>query len=200
MVLTALTVPVVIWVDKPSAAWVVTRSIQPYGAAAFWITLGFLGVAIAVVATLMALAGPAGGRFVGPARWNGSTAALAIVAGAASLATAGLLKHLIGRVRPSTDGADPWRFEPLAFDDRFAALPSAQAAFVAAISLSLAMSVPSLRVPLVLGGVAASIARVLAGAHWPSDVMAGWVLGAAIAAVAHLGHARRQRRLAPRPP
>lgn len=119
---------------------------------------------------------------------------LALLSAAASLAAAGGLRHLIGRIRPSDLGADPSRFDPLAFDDRLAAMPSAPAACIAAISLSLAVSLPRLRLPLVVAAAAAGLACLLAGAPWPNDGMAGWGLGAAMAIVAQVGHARRHRR------
>ncbi|MEH6717289.1 MAG: phosphatase PAP2 family protein [Aurantimonas endophytica] len=196
IVLVLMIIPVMIWVDEPLAEWVATWSVRlASGAAAFSITLASLGVAVAVVAGLMALARPASIQPVTPGPSSGRVATLVLVSAAASFGAAGLLKHLIGRIRPSTIGADPWRFEPLAFDDRFAALPSAQAACIAAVALSLATSFPRLRVLLILAGAAACLARVVAGDHWPSDVMAGWALGAAAVIVTRLGFARRQRRL-----
>ncbi|GGD34285.1 hypothetical protein GCM10011335_41670 [Aureimonas glaciei] len=189
--------PVMVWVDTPVAAWVATQqSRQPGSGAAFSNWLALPGAVLAVAAVLAALVAPTRPgrrRPADPAQLPGHTATLVLVSAAASLAAAATLKHLIGRIRPSA-GADAWRFEPMAFDDRFAALPSAQAACVAAIVLGLAMRLPRWRMPLFTAGAAACLARVAAGAHWPSDVVAGWGLGAAMVLVTQLGLVRRQRR------
>ena len=124
---------------------------------------------------------------------------LALLSAAASLAAAGALRHLVGRIRPTAHGADLARFEPLAFDDRLAVMPSAPAACIAAISLSLGLSLPRLRLPLVVAAAATGLASLLAGAPWPNGAMAGGGVGAAMAIVAQVGHARRHRRAGCRP-
>ena len=189
--------PVMIWVDEPVAAWVATQPARLAGGAApFPVALVLFGAALAGAATLLARKRPRGLADAVPL--PGRTATLVVISAAASLGSACLLKHLIGRTRPSAAGAGSWRFEPLAFDDRFAALPSAHAACVAAIVLSLAVRLPRWRVPLVVGGAAACLHRVLAGAHWPSDVIAGWGLGAAMVLVTQFGLIKRQARLGSR--
>lgn len=196
--------PLMIWVDGPVADWVATRAIRLADSTGVFsimlIGLGAVWVAAAVMVALAVPARPTRLRSADPLKLSGRTATLVLGSAAASLGAATLLKHLIGRMRPSAPGADAWRFEPLSIDDRFAALPSAQAACVAAIVLSLAVQLPRWRLPLVASGAAACLARVLAGAHWPSDVVAGWVLGAAMVLVTELGLVRRQTRLGSPPP
>ena len=195
IVLAAMTVPAAIFVDAPLAASAAKLpSWLAAGAATVSATLGVLGLAVAVVAVVLSLAPSVAGHSVRVVRHTASAAMLVAVSAAASLASAGLLKHVVGRIRPSTQGADPWRFELMAFDDDFAAWPSVQAAVAAAVVLSVSMRLPRLRLPLLIVGVAACLARVLAGAHWPSDVMSGWALGAAMVAVTQLGLARRRQR------
>ncbi|ORE90340.1 phosphatase PAP2 family protein [Aurantimonas sp. 22II-16-19i] len=201
IVLVALIVPVTIFADEPLAAWAATLPIRlAESASTLSATLGLFGLAVALVAVLISLAPQVAGHSVRVVRHHGCTATLVAVSAVASLGSAALLKHVVGRIRPSTQGADPWRFEFMAFDDEFAAWPSVHAAVAAAIVLSLSIQLPHLRRPLLIAGVAACLARVLAGAHWPSDVMSGWALGAAMVAAAQLGLARRRLRRVARDP
>jgi len=89
-----------------------------------------------------------------------------------------LVKNIVGRARPSAiSGWESSLFKPLAFDDAFASLPSTQAALAAAITCSAAVHFPRYRVCLLAAGVLICVARVFAGEHWTSDVIAGWTLG-----------------------
>lgn len=98
--------------------------------------------------------------------------------GLAAVVSSLLIKNMIGRARPSAlHGWDSWLFKPFAFDDAFASLPSAQAALAAAITCSAAVHFPRYRVCLLTTGVLICVARVFAGEHWTSDVIAGWTLG-----------------------
>lgn len=160
-----------LWLDRP--VMLLVRTMPP-------------GLADGVAACSLALAIVAGLAIVALAirerairhACSGHGAMLVLISVLTSLAAAGLLKHLIGRARPE-GSVDPWSFAPLAFDDSFASLPSAQASFAAAIALSFAMSLPRLRSVLVLLSVAVALMRALVGAHWFSDAIAGWALGAA---------------------
>jgi len=187
LILIGLGVSSMMWADRPVGRLV--------GSLPAW-----LADAVAAVSLLLAIA--AGLFIVAIALRDGAVrrarlgqgALLVVGSAAASLASAWLLKHLMGRARPEA-GVDPWSFAPLAFDDSYASLPSAQASCAAAIALSLAIALPRLRGLLVLLGAAVCLARVLVGAHWPSDVMAGWALGAAAVA----GVSRLMERFARKP-
>jgi membrane-associated phospholipid phosphatase len=95
-----------------------------------------------------------------------------LVAMSASL----VLKMMIGRARPGA-GPDPLAFAPGALDRAFQSLPSSSSAVAAALAVGLARWRPSLTAPAVAALIAICAERVLSRSHWPSDVIAGVVLG-----------------------
>ena len=106
---------------------------------------------------------------------------------------AALAKNIIGRARPDillADGA--YSFRPFAFDADFAAFPSGHSATAGAMAISLALTFPALR-PLIMPlGVLICLSRQMIGAHWASDTLMGWAVGAAFALwLAHI-FARRK--------
>ncbi len=96
------------------------------------------------------------------------------------------MKHLVERARPALDMPDARVFS-LSF-------PSGHALLSAAIILSMtgllalaAKNRQERHVLIAAGGfltVAIGISRVLLGVHWPSDVLAGWLYGLALACAA----------------
>jgi undecaprenyl-diphosphatase len=86
-----------------------------------------------------------------------------------------ILKRLIGRARP---GLGTFHFIPFSWRPELASMPSGHstAAFSAAIALGALF--PSARPALWVYAVTIALSRVVIAAHFPSDVIAGAVLGA----------------------
>lgn len=92
--------------------------------------------------------------------------------------SATLLKYVVGRARPrGFDTFGPDSFTPFAFDSAHASLPSGHSATIFALATALAFLRPGLK--WVFYGLAALIAatRVVVGAHYPADVVAGALVG-----------------------
>lgn len=89
-----------------------------------------------------------------------------------------LAKLLVGRARPelfSEHGA--YALTPLAFDRLFESFPSGHSAAVGALFGAFSMLVPGLRPLFLAGALLIGASRVVVGAHYPSDVAAGLLLG-----------------------
>ncbi|MGA1362763.1 MAG: phosphatase PAP2 family protein [Ilumatobacteraceae bacterium] len=108
------------------------------------------------------------------------TATAPFVAMLTTTVAVGLAKVLIGRERP-----------PLArqlVETASASMPSGHAAYAAALAsvtwFTVAGHVPAraIRGAVVCTAAAAGAARLVLGVHWLSDVLAGWVVGAAAGA------------------
>lgn len=98
--------------------------------------------------------------------------------GGSGLAAA-LLKQTIGRARPrhfAELGA--YHFDSWTLDASFASFPSGHATTVGAVTASLALLFPRLRLAALVIAVWVGFTRVVVGAHYPSDVVAGLFFGA----------------------
>ena len=111
--------------------------------------------------------------------WSGWLAAyVAAVLAAASL-VAHVLKYAIGRLRPPLFDPDGiFAFAPFHGGFLYQSFPSAHAAHVGALTVALMLLVPRYR--LLFLGIALWLGatRVILGVHYPSDVVAGLLLGA----------------------
>ncbi|WP_337184077.1 phosphatase PAP2 family protein [Shinella sp.] len=125
---------------------------------------------------------------VGRAGADGSTAGRARTGGRLSLyffltigatsALVHLVKLIVGRARPelfAEHGA--YSLTPFAYDDLYSSFPSGHSAAVGAFFGAFSMLVPRLRPLFLLGALAIGVSRVVVGAHYPSDVAAGLLLG-----------------------
>ena len=90
----------------------------------------------------------------------------------------GALKAWVERDRPPLSNPDP---EPLVNLPETYSFPSGHATVSFACATVLALAVPRLRVPLYALAALIAFSRVYVGVHFPLDVLAGAVLGVAIA-------------------
>jgi membrane-associated phospholipid phosphatase len=97
-----------------------------------------------------------------------------------------MLKPVAGRLRPMwLHREDRFGFEPLTMDSMKMSFPSGHAAIAVAVALGASFFFPRLRVPLCLLALLVCAARVIAGAHYPSDVVLGGWFGFFIATSCH---------------
>lgn len=116
-----------------------------------------------------------GDRWARRAAWRG-LGGLA----AASAATNILGKSLTARDRPhdKVPGARQLNRAP-----RTTSFPSGHAASAAAFATGVALEKPSLAAPVIIAAAAVGASRVVTGVHYPSDVLAGFTIGAAAGAL-----------------
>ncbi len=89
-----------------------------------------------------------------------------------------LLKRLFGRGRPRVfDELGAFHFEPFAGSSAFESFPSGHSVTDGAIMMGFAVLFPALRIPLLVGGFILAMTRVFVGAHYLSDVIAGYSFG-----------------------
>ena len=97
-------------------------------------------------------------------------------------AAAGILHGLelaIGRARPRLDlGA--WHFEPFSGGEYLDAFPSGHAAATATLALLLGLYFPRARWVFYLIALLVGVERIVKRWHYPSDVIAGYVLAGAV--------------------
>jgi undecaprenyl-diphosphatase len=89
-----------------------------------------------------------------------------------------VVKRLIGRARPLVEGgADPFIYRPLRWHVEYASLPSGHATDAFAIAMALGALWPRARLLLWSYAALIAVSRVVLTAHFPSDVVAGAVVG-----------------------
>jgi undecaprenyl-diphosphatase len=142
------------WIDQ---VMLVASSIGAKGAV--WIVLGLITWVVR----------PAEGMKV----WR-----LLLALGLAGLVTDAIIKPVIGRVRPFVDHVE---YREIGVRPDTASFPSGHAATSAAGALALARIWPAAAIPAWTLAAIIAISRVALGVHFPSDVIAGFVLGALLA-------------------
>lgn len=89
-----------------------------------------------------------------------------------------LVKLIVGRARPALfDEHGAYSLTPFAYDDLYSSFPSGHSAAVGAFFGAFSMLAPRLRPLFLIGALTIGVSRVIVGAHYPSDVAAGLLLG-----------------------
>lgn len=89
-----------------------------------------------------------------------------------------IVKRLIGRARPLVEGgADPFLYRPLGWSVEYASLPSGHATDAFAIAAAIGALWPRTRLVMWTYALLIAVSRVVLTAHFPSDVIAGAVVG-----------------------
>jgi len=104
------------------------------------------------------------------------------VEGMAAIATTSLLANAVGKpLVPRARPTDPVPEQRELEDPDSSSFPSGHTASAAAFSGIVGRAYPSLWIPINTLAGAVGFSRVYTGVHWPSDVLAGWILGKAVA-------------------
>jgi len=91
---------------------------------------------------------------------------------------AAILKRFVGRARPAHfHELGAFSFHPFG-DASFASFPSGHSTTIGGLFAALALLFPRLRLPFLVLALWIAFTRVLVGAHYPSDVIAGLAWGA----------------------
>jgi membrane-associated phospholipid phosphatase len=89
-----------------------------------------------------------------------------------------IVKHIFGRARPLVGGSlDPYLFSPFTWPAAYASLPSGHAATAASVLVAFGTLWPRARTVLLIYALLIVASRVAVTAHYPSDVLAGALVG-----------------------
>jgi undecaprenyl-diphosphatase len=90
-----------------------------------------------------------------------------------------IVKRFIGRARPGVGGSlDPFLFDPFKWTAAYAGMPSGHATTAFAVLVAFGTLWPRARTALLIYAVLIAISRVVVTAHYPTDVLAGALVGA----------------------
>ena len=107
--------------------------------------------------------------------------------------TVNVIKQFVGRARPRmAEEVGVYGFAPFQFDHSFQGFPSGHAATAGSLAIILMLWHPRAKWPLFLAMFALACARIPAGAHYPSDVVGGFSVGAIMALAIARWLARRR--------
>ena len=98
---------------------------------------------------------------------------------------ANLIKNTIGRARPKHfEDLGHLHFEFAAFEPGFASFPSGHSTTFGALFMALALLYPRFWSIFAVAGILGGVSRVMVGAHYASDVLAGLAFGAIFVVIA----------------
>ena len=89
-----------------------------------------------------------------------------------------IVKRLIGRARPFVDGDAVWTYAPFAWRVEYASLPSGHATTAFSVLVAVGALFPQARALMWIYALMIALSRVVLAAHFPSDVLAGAMVGA----------------------
>lgn len=101
------------------------------------------------------------------------------------------IKYIIASPRPFLALPDVNQLIEFGGNDSF---PSGHATFFSALATALYFYHKRLGVLYALGALIIGVSRVVAGIHWPVDILAGYVLGGFIGIAVYYGYQRRDSR------
>lgn len=111
-----------------------------------------------------------------------------------------ILKRLVGRARPAEYlEAGAFHFQVLFNDWSFQSFPSGHSATAIATAFVIGFMAPRFFRLVLLIAVMTGLSRIVIGMHYPTDVVAGFVIGMLGAYVVRNYYARRRWLFAPRP-
>ncbi|MGD0388946.1 MAG: phosphatase PAP2 family protein [Tepidisphaeraceae bacterium] len=184
----ALAFVLALFLDVPLSTWAhetgLAGWLKDHSDVAYVIRLpGIFYFTIAMCAAFLAAAWKAGIRR-GPRLWE--KPAIVFLAGVLSVLN-DPLKWCVGRIRPF-HGVPPFEPHPFRFGlvnaEASFSFPSGDATLAFAMAASLSMVLPRFRPLWWTLAVTVALERIAANAHYPSDVVAGAALGAAVAVAA----------------
>lgn len=170
-------------------AWIIAlaRSTSPIGLGG-WYLVPAAGLLITAGATNWSSLSRRAQRLI--FNWTSLVYFVLISMGLAGLLVT-LLKRIIGRARPAhLHEHGVFAFRPFATDAYFASFPSGHATIIGCLAATLVLLFPRSRYIVIPVGLWLAATRVFVGAHYPSDVVAGFGFGFAFTVAAAIIFAR----------